>query len=94
MNTLRFGAPLDRRPVPVSLDDLATRIARLWSMELPAAEARRRELLSALSELGADIDAIRIRRAAGVEVHPNAVRTCAQRYLALRADWGDSEVAA
>lgn len=89
----RAVPPLDHRRVPVSLDEVARRTAALWAVEPPVTGPRRTELLSALSDLEADIDAIQIRHVAGADIHPTQVRRCAQRYLRLRDDWGDEAAA-
>lgn len=79
---------------PVSLDDLARRAADLWSIEPHVPPARRSELLGDLHALETDLDALLVRVAAGIDVHPAQVRRCAQRYLWLRQEWGDHGIAA
>lgn len=94
MPTTRVSASPPARRVPVSLDDIARRTNELWSIEPPVPEARRTELLAELSELDADLEAMQIRVAADIEIHPTEIRRCAQWYLWLRREWRVGEVAA
>ena len=79
---------------PVSLDDISRRTTELWTIEPQVPSVRRTELLADLHELESDLDALLLRTTAGIDVHPAHVRQCAQRYLWLRQQWGDHEVAA
>lgn len=79
---------------PVPLDDLVRRAAELRTIEPQVPSDRRSELLSELHELENDLDALILSAAAGIDVHPARVRRCARRYLWLRSQWGDHEIAA
>jgi hypothetical protein len=79
---------------PVALDDLARRTAELWAVEPQTSTAQRFQLLTELGELDDQIDRLMVRSRAGITVNAIEVRQCAQRYLWLRQQWGDSEVAA
>ncbi len=78
----------------MSLDDIARRAAELWSIEPQVPSTRRAELLADLHELESDLDSLLLRSSAGIDVRPAHVRQCARRYLWLRQQWGDHELAA
>jgi len=85
--------PSLRRPrvssvAPVSLADIARRVAELWSIEPHVTSRRRSELLGELHTLESELETLLLRAAAGTAVQPDRVRQCAQRYLWLRQHWG------
>ena len=78
----------------MSLDDIARRAADLRSIEPQVTPARRSELLGDLQALETDLDALLVRVAAGIDVHPAQDRRCSQRYHWLLQEWGDHGIAA
>lgn len=79
---------------PISLPDLARRTAELWASEPRVPAAQRARLLAELHELEHDIESLRVRSTAGLDIHPHLVKRCAERLLWLREQWGHDEVAA
>lgn len=79
---------------PISLPELARRTAELWAAEPQVPAAQRAELLTELHELEHDIEHLRLRSTAGLDVQHHLVKRCAERFLWLREQWGHDEVAA
>lgn len=76
---------------PIPLDDLARRLADLWSREPFVHPSRRTQLLTELHDLDREIEQLSLRSADGTPVPAHRVRRCAERYLWLREQWGGDD---
>jgi hypothetical protein len=81
-------------PAPISLPDLARRIAALWIDEPQASRLVREELLRELHDLDHTVERLLVRRSAGHPIPAHHVRHVSARYLRLREQWPEGEAAA
>jgi hypothetical protein len=96
--TLRTALDMHRRPCSrrrrsvgdgptARLDDLAWRIAALWTVEPDVSPTMRSALHEALADLEASVDRMLVRHHSGEAVDAQQVVECGRRFHHLRRQW-------